>query len=273
MSQHLSSKSGISFAFPARVGDYLLEPACIGEGSDACVLRAVHVSSGQRVAVKIVDVADKPELRDRALVEASALALLSPSCASIIRFFKLVEQSSVLYLFMELGHQDMASYIHRRGRLDERCARYHFQQALVAVSHCHRHGYIHHDIKLENFLLMEDGTLRLVDFGLSRLVAPLAQLTDHFGGSPLFMAPEILRLLPHDHRVDIWALGVCLYVMVTDSFPWEADSFSDLESKVLLEPVSFPPNFGISSQLQSLLSSMLEKDPERRISLLSLIHI
>lgn len=119
----------------------------------------------------------------------------------------------------------MATFIYRRGRLDEYSARALFHQAVIAVSHCHRHGYVHHDIKLENLLLLEDCTsLRLVDFGLSRALQPPAQLTDHFGGSPLFMAPEIMRLLPHDHRVDIWALGVCLYAMVTDSFPWEGTS-------------------------------------------------
>ncbi len=166
------------------------------------------------------------------------------------------------------GFSDLSAYIHRVGRLDEETARLFFEQAVRAVHHCHQHGYVHHDVKLENLLLTQDGrSIRLIDFGLSRQLGAGNMLTDHFGGSPLFMAPEIMSLQPHNHSVDVWALGVCLYFMVTDSFPWEAESYHELEGKVLFDPVSFPENFGLSWNLQDLLSRMLSKDYRQRITL------
>eukprot|EP01122_Echinamoeba_exundans_P006711 TRINITY_DN1944_c0_g1_i2.p1 TRINITY_DN1944_c0_g1~~TRINITY_DN1944_c0_g1_i2.p1 ORF type:complete len:305 (-),score=33.19 TRINITY_DN1944_c0_g1_i2:9-923(-) len=264
----MSSSSSTKYMVPACVGDYRLEPARIGEGSDAFVLRAIHIPTGQRVAVKIVDVAGRPEVKSRILTEVAALSLLSPNCPNVIGFLGVEERRDKIFMFMELAHQDLSTYIHRVGRLDEDTARALFQQAARAVHHCHQHGYVHHDVKLENILLTPDArSVRLIDFGLSRQLGPGSMLADHFGGSPLFMAPEIMSLQPHNHSVDIWALGVCLYFMVTDSFPWEAESYPELEGKVLFDPVSFPDNFGLSWNLQDLLSRMLCKDPHHRISL------
>jgi len=81
------------------------------------------------------------------------------------------------------------------------------------------------------------------------------------------MAPELFSLLPHTDAIDMWSLGVCLYVMVMDTFPFIAESYSELEERVLFDPVRIPFSMGLSDNLQDLLHRMLHKDPTQRITL------
>jgi len=103
----------------------------------------------------------------------------------------------------------------------------------------------------------------LSDFGLSQRFAHDGITV--FSGSPLYMAPEIFSLQPHTERVDVWSLGVCLYVMVTGTFPFVANTYEDLEEKVLFDEI--PPYCGLSEELLHLLRGMLLKDAQQRFSL------
>eukprot|EP01121_Diplochlamys_sp_Union-15-3_P021320 TRINITY_DN8604_c0_g1_i1.p1 TRINITY_DN8604_c0_g1~~TRINITY_DN8604_c0_g1_i1.p1 ORF type:complete len:156 (+),score=35.27 TRINITY_DN8604_c0_g1_i1:52-468(+) len=81
------------------------------------------------------------------------------------------------------------------------------------------------------------------------------------------MSPEVFSLQPHNEAVDIWSLGVCLYKIMTDLYPFMADSYNELEERVLFDDVQFPINMGLSSSLKDLISRMLIKDPKQRITL------
>lgn len=254
---------------PEYIGDYKIEPTILGVGSNGCCVRlAVNLSTGEKVAVKILNISLSPQIYKRAFLEAEALRQLQHD--NIIKLYDVHQDEPYIFLFLELASGgDLFSFIQRHGRLEECKARLFFHQIVNAIQHCHENGIIHHDLKLENLLLTEDENhLRLIDFGLCARFTPTQPIiSNHYAGSPLYMSPEIFSLQPHTMAVDIWSLGVCLYYMVTDTFPFLAETCNELEEKVLFEEVIFPNNMGLSDNLKDLIVRMLNKDPNQRITI------
>lgn len=244
------------------VGDFIIGPEVIGQGNNTIVRLATNLRTQEKVAVKIIDISNT-NVRDRAFKEAEVLRDLGKH-KNIIKLYAEHQDERFLYLFMEYASGgDLFSVVQRHGCIDESKARTFCRQIVDALTHCHERKITHHDVKLENMLLAVDRTLRLSDFGLSQRVT-----TDGitvFSGSPLYMAPEIFSLQPHTERVDIWSLGVCLYVMVTGTFPFVANTYEDLEEKVLFDDI--PTYCGLSEELMHLLRGMLHKDSQQRFSL------
>jgi serine/threonine protein kinase len=256
-----------SGTIPREVGEYRIESDIVlGAGTDATVLLATHVPSETRVAVKVMYVANSTAKRERAMFEVHLLRQLSRH-DYIIDFFDFVDMAGFIFVFLEYApYGDLGSFIHKHGRLEEELARKFFVQILSAVDHCHSNSIAHHDLKLENILLAADYSLRLIDFGLSRRVAKECPINE-FAGSPLYMPPEIFSVQPHDQQVDVWSLGVCLYYMVTDLFPFPAETYHELAERVLFDDLVFPTKMGLTEPLQDLIRGMLHKDPKQRITL------
>jgi len=255
-----------------KVGNYRVSSQVIGSGSNGEVRAGVHIPTSLRVAVKIIHIGGNSKIRERGYNEVRALKTIG-NHKNIVRLLGTEEEgsgtSALLYLFFELASGgDLSSYIDRRGCLPEEGARHFMRQLMEALSSCHRNNIVHRDIKLENILLTKENNIRLSDFGLS-VTLPKAEhdgvkpRIGTFAGSPLYMAPEVFGLQPHDEKVDIWSLGVCLYFMTVGSFPFVADSYENLEECVLFEDVRFQPSMCLSASLEDLLVRMMHKDPEK----------
>ncbi|OHS99920.1 CAMK family protein kinase [Tritrichomonas foetus] len=141
-----------------------------------------------------------------------------------------------------------------------------FCQLLSAVRYLHKVlNVIHRDIKLRNILLDENRNVRLIDFGLAKITASDLALTTTLCGSYPFVAPEILRNEKYSNSVDIWSLGVVLYVMVSGKLPFQSPSQAAIIDKILNENVIFPQH--ISSNLFDLLHRLFVKNPNERITI------
>ncbi|KAJ2242472.1 Serine/threonine-protein kinase, partial [Coemansia sp. RSA 454] len=126
------------------------------------------------------------------------------------------------YIFQELvsGGQ-MLDYIISHGRLKEKHARKFARQIASAIDYCHHNSIVHRDLKIENILISANGNIKLIDFGLSNLYSPRAQLST-FCGSLYFAAPELLNAQPYTGpEVDLWSFGVVLYVLVCGKVPFD----------------------------------------------------
>lgn len=141
-------------------------------------------------------------------------------------------------------------------------------QLIFALQYCHiNHNITHRDIKLENILYsMEDGRkiIKLCDFGLSTLHKDLSTTSC---GSPIYAAPELYRNVVYDpKKVDMWALGICLYSLAYNSFPWSnCEDIPSIMREILFhKDIHFPDTR--SRNLQRLIRSLLEKDPNVRSS-------
>jgi serine/threonine-protein kinase len=220
----------------ARVGKYELAER-IGAGGFGAVWRAEDPLLGRQVAIKSCTSED-PKLRQRFLREAQIAARLQHP--HITTVFDFGQQDDVPYLVQELlPGEDLAQQIRRRptttlaARLDI------LVQVGAALAYAHRRGVLHRDVKPANVRILPEGTAKLMDFGIAKLVHD-----DSGSGSGLtsggvafgtigYMSPEQLNGEPPDRRSDIFAFGVLAYELLTYEQPFGGSSFSEVSLKLL----------------------------------------
>jgi len=248
-------------------GLYDLEET-LGEGHYAVVKSARHVFTGERVAVKVID---KMKLdaatRLQMLQEVRLMKLVQHP--HVVRLYEVIDTQTKLYLILELADGgDMYDYImkHEGRGLQEDAARKYFRQIVHAIQYCHQLHVVHRDLKPENVVFFEKlGMVKLTDFGFSNKFDPGQQLQTSCG-SLAYSAPEILLGDAYDApAVDVWSLGVILYMLVCGSAPFQEANDSETLTMIMDCKYSFPSH--ISSQCRSLISRMLQREPESRASL------
>eukprot|EP00002_Diphylleia_rotans_P013385 TRINITY_DN2617_c0_g3_i3.p1 TRINITY_DN2617_c0_g3~~TRINITY_DN2617_c0_g3_i3.p1 ORF type:complete len:421 (-),score=91.74 TRINITY_DN2617_c0_g3_i3:460-1722(-) len=155
----------------------------------------------------------------------------------------------------------------------EDLARRYFRDVIMGLHYIHQHNIIHRDLKPENLLLTKDDHLKISDFGVSIVCIEkddsIPVLKDTVG-SPAFFAPEMLTGRSYAGRpIDIWAAGVTLYNFVYGRCPFMADTTVKIFEMIRSETISFP--FATNPQLEDLLNKMLDKDPQTRITMESIL--
>lgn len=130
-----------------------------------------------------------------------------------------------------------------------------------ALRYLHQNNIIHRDIKCQNVFLSKNLTVKLGDLGASKLMTAEMQATRV--GTPLYLSPEMIKQQPYDYKIDIWGLGCILYTLATKESPFAGSNLITLGISIInRNPKNIPSAF--SSKLNSLILSMLEKDPENR---------
>ncbi|KAK4522735.1 hypothetical protein GAYE_PCTG14G0625 [Galdieria yellowstonensis] len=140
-----------------------------------------------------------------------------------------------------------------------------------SVAHCHSKHVVHRDLKPENFVFENrspDAKLKLIDFGLATIMASPSSTFRTICGSPSYVAPEILYQRPYTYKVDVWSLGVIIYILLAGYPPFEAKDEKELFHRIKHEPVRMEGKEwdAISSEAKHFLASLLEKDPRKRPS-------
>nr|XP_034588523.1 putative pentatricopeptide repeat-containing protein At3g15130 [Setaria viridis] len=204
------------------VGGYELRERLGGRPPSTVVWRAVSRSTGAPVAVKQVRLAGLPALlRDSLDCEVRFLAAVSHP--NIIRLIDVIQTQSCLYLVLELCEGgDLAAFICRNGRVDERVARNFMKQIGAGLQVLRRHHVVHRDLKPQNILLSSpssDAVLKISDFGLARVLRP-GEYADTACGSCLYMAPEVMLFQKYDDKVDMWSIGAILFELLNGYPPF-----------------------------------------------------
>ncbi|XP_074864866.1 uncharacterized protein LOC142020672 isoform X2 [Carettochelys insculpta] len=239
----------------------------LGKGHFAVVKLARHVFTGQKVAVKVID---KGKLdagaAGKLLQEVRCMKLVQHP--NVVRLYEVIDTQAKLYLILELGDGgDMFDYIMRHeGGLAEGRAKHYFAQVVRAISYCHQLHVAHRDLKPENVVFFrEQGLVKLTDFGFSNRFQPGTMLTTSCG-SLAYSAPEILLGDEYDApAVDIWSLGVILYMLVCGQPPFQEANDSETLTMILDCRYSVPPH--VSVPCSDLIARMLQRDPKQRASL------
>lgn len=181
-----------------------------------------------------------------------------------------IERSGFTVIVMDLLlGVTLYDYIMNRERLTEGEARRIFRQLVKAVEQLHRMDVIHRDLKPENIFLTEGGNLKVFDFGLATTYRK-GQLFSEYPGSPQYASPEIvMNKKYYGPPVDVWALGVCLYAMLTFRYPWQGKSDRDqLESSARgLWSVRPLEKLGLTENLIDLISNIFVVDPHIRYTI------
>ena len=236
----------------------------LGAGGMSSVYRALD-DAGREVALKILE--DKVESgAARLRAEAAALSRLShPGIATV---YELFEADGRLVLAMELLRgETLQDLIDRIGPLPARDAAELCIQTLAALNHAHTAGVVHRDVKLANLMLTEDGSIRIMDFGIARHDGSVG-LT-HAGamvGTPAYMAPEQVLGNPIDARTDLYAMGVVLFRLVTATLPFRGETPFEMAQSHLNDAPEKAANVreDVPAWVDVIVSRALEKTPEDR---------
>ncbi|CAH1159858.1 unnamed protein product [Phaedon cochleariae] len=249
---------------PIRVGFYDIERT-IGKGNFAVVKLAKHRITKTEVAIKIIDKSqlDASNLQ-KVYREVDIMKRLDHP--HIIKLYQVMETKNMIYLVSEYASQgEIFDYIARYGRMTEDQSRTKFWQILSAVEYCHNRNIVHRDLKAENLLLDSNNNIKIADFGFSNYYTVGGQLST-WCGSPPYAAPEVFEGKKYvGPEIDIWSLGVVLYVLVCGALPFDGCSLQALRDRVLSGRFRIP--YFMSSDCESLIRKMLVLEPIKRYSI------
>ena len=199
----------------------------VGTGGMAVVYKALCHKLNRLVAIKVLraDLARDAEFRRRFHDESQAVAMLSNP--NIVGVYDVSSSDGLEYIVMELiDGITLKQYIQKKEhQLSWREALHFISQIMKALSHAHSRGIIHRDIKPHNIMVLRDGSVKVADFGIARLMgAGQSTLTQEALGSVHYISPEQAKGSRIDERSDIYSAGVVLYEMITGRLPFEGDS-------------------------------------------------
>jgi len=236
------------------------------------VKKGVHKQSGKEVAIKIIKKKDLPH-KDKELLMREIDVLKQCQHKYIIQLEDIFENQDYWYIVIELirGGDLFAFLEKRKFKLSEERASQIAHQIATALFYLHSFGIAHRDLKPENILAVNDddkSDVKLVDFGLSKTFGPSETSTEAYG-TLCYVAPEILLQKPYNKAVDLWSLGIVIHLMLSGTLPFDHKEDREIAKKTIYEEVSFshPAWQQISPEAKELVSRLLEKDPEERISL------
>lgn len=153
-------------------------------------------------------------------------------------------------------------------RFPEEVVKFYTIQIALAIGHLHSQGIIHRDLKLENILIDKDGYLKIIDFGLAKILKD-DEMTHTLAGTPEYLAPEMITQEGHDKNVDWWALGVLIYEMLIGVTPFYNKNRSIMMSKIQKSKIVFPHkekyNIEYSDEVKDIICKLLSKKKGNRL--------
>ncbi|KAM6961126.1 serine/threonine-protein kinase PLK4 [Aplochiton taeniatus] len=266
--RHLPAKMSVSIG--DRIEDFKVL-TLLGKGSFACVYRAKSVNTGLEVAIKMID---KKAMQKAGMVQRVSneveiqCRLKHPSVLELYNYF---EDSNYVYLVLEMCHNgEMSRYLkERKVPFSEDEARHFMHQIVKGMLYLHTHGIMHRDLTLSNLLLSSSMNIKIGDFGLAtQLKLPNEK---HFTmcGTPNYISPEVATRSAHGLECDVWSLGCMFYAFLVGRPPFDTDTVKRTLNKVVLGQYDMPSH--ISLEAQDLIHQLLQRDPNQRPSLSSVL--
>jgi len=245
----------------------------VGVGSTSTCHRCTRKSDGVEFACKVIDKQQIDEkftgLLDQFYIEIKALQSLEHR--NIISLVDVFETSAKIYMVMEMMNGgELFDYVVEKGTLSEEEGSLFVRKITSAVAHMHNLGIIHRDLKPENLLLTskdKNAEVKLIDFGLAKIVVDPSGAASSFLGTKGYLAPEMLQRNGYDKAVDMWALGIIVFVLLCGCLPFDDDS-----SKIPSESAArkkftlrFPRwSTNLSASAKDLLHNLLDVNPKTR---------
>jgi len=195
--------------------------------------------------------------------------LFAANHANLVGMEYLFQTETRLYFVMPfINGGELYKVFQEERRFSEEVVRFYAIQIVLGVGELHKQGIMHRDLKLENILVDESGFLKLIDYGLAKIISG-EELAMSYCGTPEYLAPEMVSGEGHDFTVDWWALGVLIYEMLIGVTPFFNKNRQLLQSKIKHARVVFPDRkqfrIDYSDELVSMVSSLLKKDRKHRL--------
>ncbi|XP_076895244.1 CBL-interacting serine/threonine-protein kinase 7-like [Bidens hawaiensis] len=246
----------------------------LGRGSFAKVYHGRSLTDDSSVAVKVIEkpsIAD-PSMEPRLVREVAAMRRLNHP--NILKLHEVLATKTKIYLVMELATGgELFTQLARRGRMKEATARRFFQQIVSTLRFCHQNGVAHRDLKPQNLLLDENGSLKISDFGLSALPESCKDgLLYTACGTPAYTAPEIVRRKGYDGaKADAWSCGIILFMFLAGYLPFDDSNLANMYRKIHQRELGFPD--WINKQPRMIIQKLLDPNPHTRMSIETLMSL
>ena len=240
----------------------------IGVGGMANVYHCYDTIDAREVAIKILkdEFLDNEDFIRRFKNESKAIAVLNHP--NIVRVYDVSFGDMIQYIVMEyIDGITLKEYIDMQGVLDWKETVHLTTQILKALQHAHENGIVHRDIKPHNIMLLQDGTIKVTDFGIARFSSNATRtMTEQAIGSVHYIAPEQARGEKTDGKTDIYSVGVMMYEMLTGTLPFDGDSAVSVALMQLQANPRRPRevNPDIPEGLEEITMKAMQKNPDNR---------
>uniref|UniRef100_A0A8B9H5E6 Serine/threonine-protein kinase n=1 Tax=Astyanax mexicanus TaxID=7994 RepID=A0A8B9H5E6_ASTMX len=241
----------------------------LGSGQFGVVYGGKHRKTGRDVAVKVIDKLRFPTKQESQLRNEVAI-LQSLRHLGIVNLECMFETPEKVFVVMEKLHGDMLEMIlsSEKGRLPERLTKFLITQILAALRHLHFKNIVHCDLKPENVLLASAEPfpqVKLCDFGFARIIGEKS-FRRSVVGTPAYLAPEVLLNQGYNRSLDMWSVGVIMYVSLSGTFPFNEDE--DINDQIHNAAFMYPPNpwKQISPDATDLINNLLQVKMRKRYS-------
>ena len=238
----------------------------LGHGAMGVVYKARDPFIGRLVALKTINssLVDRPDLLERFYQEAQSAGKLQHP--NIVTVFELGQEKDTPFIAMEyLDGDSLEKTIVRQTELPLALKVGYIVRICQALEYAHKNRVVHRDIKPGNIMVNSEGVVKVVDFGIARLVDFSRTHTNMMIGTPAYMAPELFRKKKADERTDIWAVGVTFYELICYQRPFTGDGYDII--RTIMED-EFPPISSIvpdcHSEIESIIQRMLRKQAADR---------
>ena len=246
----------------------------LGAGSFGHVYLVTHKKTKVNYAIKAIDKRNKTNIEEKPYFRREVEVMYKIHHPNVVKLFGHFEDNNYCYFIMEyISKGNMFGLIpqDKKKRISSQVVASLMKDIISAVYFLHNMNppIIHRDIKPENVLLTEKLTAKLTDFGWSNYIQEDEKRTT-VCGTPIYLAPEIIKEKGHDEKVDIWCIGVLLFELSTGTVPFPGNDIETLESNILKLKIQWPKDINIDAK--NLISKILKLDPNDRISLPEMLN-
>ncbi len=252
----------------------------LGRGAMGIVYRAQDPAIGRTIAIKsirlneLTDDAERERLRERLFREAQSAGMLSHP--GIVTIYDIAEENGMAYIFMEfVNGPPLEKMLLAEQTPDKETLLSIFRQTAAALDYAHKKGIVHRDIKPANIMIHEDGTAKVTDFGVAKIVSQQMTLAGTMMGTPSYMSPEQVQGGAITGRADQFSLAVIVYEVLTGEKPFAAEYLPTLLYRIVREEPLAPQrlNTTLGPAVEPVLRKALAKNPGGPLRNLCRFHL
>ena len=245
----------------------------LGKGKFGVVNLGIHKKTQQKVAVKIINKDSIKSIEDKELVKIEIGILKLCHHPNIVRLLDYLENLDYIFIVTEyIEGGTLGQYLKKNNFnfTEQQAANMVFQIA-SGIKYLHNYGIVHRDLKPDNIMITEpneSGILKIMDFGLSKIVSSQEKMIDGYG-TLSYVAPEVLLRAPYNKEVDIWSLGIILYYILCSHLPFKGKKEVIIAEKIVNDDLEFDEDEweNRTKKVKELISICLKKEPEERITI------